>query len=100
MQWEVLWIVIVEVTDKLRREVNKVVKSNADQGIAEVVPGVIFVDEVSHFIISLYGSNKLTIRQARHCSHVRYRMFHVLRIFNGSNCDHATKRGNSLVHTN
>lgn len=35
-----------EVTDKLRREVDRVVKGYVDQGIAEVVPGVVFVDEV------------------------------------------------------
>lgn len=35
-----------EVTDKLRREVNKVVQSYVDQGVAEVVPGVVFIDEV------------------------------------------------------
>jgi RuvB-like protein 1 (pontin 52) len=38
-----------EVTDKLRREVNKVVKGYVDQGVAEVVPGVVFIDEVSVF---------------------------------------------------
>ncbi|KDQ06626.1 hypothetical protein BOTBODRAFT_60491 [Botryobasidium botryosum FD-172 SS1] len=35
-----------EVTEKLRREVNRVVKSYVDQGVAEVVPGVVFIDEV------------------------------------------------------
>ncbi|KAE9401639.1 RuvB-like helicase 1 [Gymnopus androsaceus JB14] len=35
-----------EVTEKLRKEVNKVVKGYVDQGVAEVVPGVIFIDEV------------------------------------------------------
>jgi len=35
-----------EVTEKLRREVNKVVQSYMDQGVAEVVPGVVFIDEV------------------------------------------------------
>jgi hypothetical protein len=35
-----------EVTEKLRREVNKVVKTYVDQGVAEVVPGVVFIDEV------------------------------------------------------
>jgi RuvB-like protein 1 (pontin 52) len=35
-----------EVTDKLRAEVNKVVKGYVDQGVAEVVPGVVFIDEV------------------------------------------------------
>jgi RuvB-like protein 1 (pontin 52) len=35
-----------EITDKLRGEVNKVVEQYIDQGIAELVPGVLFVDEV------------------------------------------------------
>ncbi|KAF7291903.1 DNA helicase [Mycena indigotica] len=35
-----------EITDKLRREVNKVVQGYVDQGVAEVVPGVVFIDEV------------------------------------------------------
>ena len=35
-----------EVTEKLRREVEKVVKNYVDQGVAEVVPGVVFIDEV------------------------------------------------------
>jgi DNA helicase TIP49 (TBP-interacting protein) len=35
-----------EITDKLRREVNRVVKGYVDQGVAEVVPGVVFIDEV------------------------------------------------------
>ncbi|TFK22784.1 RuvB-like helicase 1 [Coprinopsis marcescibilis] len=34
-----------EVTEKLRREVNKVVQGYVDQGVAEVVPGVVFIDE-------------------------------------------------------
>lgn len=35
-----------EVTDKLRKEINKVVNKYIDQGIAELVPGVLFIDEV------------------------------------------------------
>lgn len=35
-----------EITEKLRREVDRVVKGYIDQGIAEVVPGVVFIDEV------------------------------------------------------
>lgn len=35
-----------EITDKLRMEVNKVVQNYIDQGVAELVPGVLFVDEV------------------------------------------------------
>ena len=36
-----------EITEKLRKEVNRVVKGYVDQGVAEVVPGVVFIDEVS-----------------------------------------------------
>nr|XP_002128866.1 ruvB-like 1 [Ciona intestinalis] len=35
-----------EITDKLRTEINKVVNKYIDQGVAELVPGVLFVDEI------------------------------------------------------
>jgi len=35
-----------EITDKLRLEINKVVNKYIDQGIAELVPGVLFIDEI------------------------------------------------------
>jgi len=35
-----------EITDKLRKEINKVVDRYIDQGVAELVPGVLFIDEV------------------------------------------------------
>merc|ERR1712010_286622 len=35
-----------EITEKLRVEVNKVVNRYIDQGVAELVPGVLFIDEV------------------------------------------------------
>jgi RuvB-like protein 1 (pontin 52) len=35
-----------EITDKLRKEINKVVNKYIDQGIAELVTGVLFIDEV------------------------------------------------------
>ena len=35
-----------EITDKLRAEINKVVNRYVDQGTAELVPGVLFIDEV------------------------------------------------------
>jgi len=35
-----------EITDKLRNEINKVVNKYIDQGIAELIPGVLFIDEV------------------------------------------------------
>ncbi|KAK9759173.1 TIP49 AAA-lid domain [Popillia japonica] len=37
---------MMKITDKLRREINKVVDKYIDQGIAELVPGVLFIDEV------------------------------------------------------
>ncbi|ODQ80165.1 hypothetical protein BABINDRAFT_161144 [Babjeviella inositovora NRRL Y-12698] len=36
-----------EVTEKLRTEVNRVVSKYIDQGVAELVPGVLFIDEVN-----------------------------------------------------
>eukprot|EP00210_Caulerpa_lentillifera_P006438 g6150.t1 len=35
-----------EITDKLRQEINKVVNRYIDQGVAELIPGVLFIDEV------------------------------------------------------
>ncbi|CDR99100.1 hypothetical protein, partial [Sporisorium scitamineum] len=35
-----------EITDKLRGEINRVVDKYIEQGIAELVPGVLFIDEV------------------------------------------------------
>merc|ERR1719486_1724034 len=35
-----------EITEKLRMEINKVVNKYIDHGIAELVPGVLFIDEV------------------------------------------------------
>ena len=35
-----------ESTDKLRREVNRVIRRYVEQGIAEVVSGAVFVDEL------------------------------------------------------
>lgn len=36
-----------EITEKLRNEINKTVNKYIDQGIAELLPGVLFMDEVS-----------------------------------------------------
>ena len=35
-----------EITEKLRLEINKVVNRYIDNGVAELVPGVLFIDEV------------------------------------------------------
>jgi len=34
------------ITDKLRTEINKIVNHYINQGIAELVPGLLFIDEV------------------------------------------------------
>ena len=39
-----------EITEKLRAEINKVVNRYIDQGVAELVPGVLFIDEVPLFL--------------------------------------------------
>lgn len=78
-----------EVTEKLRREVNKVVQSYVDQGVAEVVPGVVFIDEVRPIPaekaqLSQYAFNPLG-------SHAGHRMFHVPQcppgVPHGTHCD-------------
>lgn len=43
-----------EITDKLRSEVNKVVSKYIDQGVAELVPGVLFIDEVNMLDIECF----------------------------------------------
>lgn len=35
-----------EITEKLRGEINRIVSTYIDQGVAELVPGVLFIDEV------------------------------------------------------
>lgn len=43
-----------EITDKLRAEVNKVVLKYIDQGVAELIPGVLFIDEVNMLDIEIF----------------------------------------------
>ncbi|EGV61871.1 RuvB ATP-dependent DNA helicase pontin [Yamadazyma tenuis] len=43
-----------EITDKLRTEVNKVVSKYIDQGVAELIPGVLFVDEVNMLDMEIF----------------------------------------------
>lgn len=82
-----------EVTDKLRREVNKIVKGYVDQGVAEVVPGVVFIDEVGHdtcFEFNYFDLLRQLYSLVDIGTYARYRMFHVPQrasgIPNGSNC--------------
>jgi RuvB-like protein 1 (pontin 52) len=59
-----------EVTDKLRREINKVVDKYIEQGVAELVPGVLFIDEVSaDLVIMLLKQDGST-----HCTDVQVHM--------------------------
>ncbi|KAG6534654.1 hypothetical protein ZIOFF_008557 [Zingiber officinale] len=44
-----------EITDKLRQEINKVVNKYIDEGIAELVPGVLFIDEVHMLDIECFS---------------------------------------------
>lgn len=44
-----------EITEKLRTEVNKIVTKFIDQGIAELVPGVLFIDEVHTLDIECFS---------------------------------------------
>ncbi|KAI5955012.1 RVB1 [Candida jiufengensis] len=43
-----------EITDKLRMEVNKIVSKYIDQGIAELIPGVLFIDEVNMLDLEIF----------------------------------------------
>ena len=43
-----------EITDKLRTEVNKVVSKYIEQGVAELVPGVLFIDEVNMLDMEIF----------------------------------------------
>jgi RuvB-like protein 1 (pontin 52) len=44
-----------EITEKLRTEVNKIVNKFIDQGVAELVPGVLFIDEVHTLDIECFS---------------------------------------------
>ncbi|XP_054708429.1 ruvB-like 1 [Uloborus diversus] len=44
-----------EITDKLRKEINKAVNKYIDQGVAELIPGVLFIDEVHMLDIECFS---------------------------------------------
>merc|ERR1719208_692146 len=44
-----------EITGKPRKEINKVVNKYIDQGVAELVPGVLFIDEVHMLDIECFS---------------------------------------------
>lgn len=78
---------MTEITDKLRGEINKVVSKYIDQGVAELVSGVLFIDEVGSFPFPLwFNPARLPIRVEHELgligapktgAYARCRMFHV-----------------------
>lgn len=64
-----------EITEKLRLEINKVVNQYIQEGVAELVPGVLFIDEVrSHNKITKdVGINVGLLSGA----YARHRVFHL-----------------------
>ena len=86
-----------EVTEKLRREVERVVKGYVEQGVAEVVPGVVFIDEVGFKPLNIAsGAN------GNSGSYARYRVLHISQcsfgISNGANsriCNESWQRASS-----
>ncbi|KAF3321342.1 ruvB-like protein 1 [Carex littledalei] len=49
-----------EITEKLRQEINKVVDRYIDEGVAELVPGVLFIDEVHMLDIECFSGTDMT----------------------------------------
>lgn len=66
-----------EITEKLRKEINKVVNKYIDQGIAELVPGVLFIDEVKIDETSKGSKRKSRTNRPTLGSHAWYWMLHV-----------------------
>lgn len=65
-----------EITDKLRKEINKVVNKYIDQGIAELVPGVLFIDEVSRRgTVDISGGLESTYRRLTFYYHLAMNRF-------------------------
>merc|ERR1711991_1194977 len=75
-----------EVTEKLRAEINKVVNGYIDQGVAELVPGVLFIDEVHMLDIECFSY----LNRALESSLAPIVIF-------ATNRGHTTVRGTSLV---
>jgi hypothetical protein len=74
---------MTEITDKLRGEINKVVSKYIDQGVAELVPGVLFIDEVCYPRPSLAYLDESGIVWLKSLTpratgtHAGHRMFHI-----------------------
>lgn len=57
-----------EITEKLRKEINKVVNKYIEDGVAELVPGVLFIDEVHRYVCLLSPTNDFCSKGA-HARH-------------------------------
>jgi len=65
-----------EITEKLRTEINRVVNRYIDQGVAELVPGVLFIDEVTVFLFQMLSTvDRISVMFTG--AHVGYRVLHV-----------------------
>ena len=82
---------MTEITDKLRGEINKVVSKYIDQGVAELVPGVLFIDEVFHLLL---GRRRVGAYELCLGAYARHRMLHVSE--QGARVVHLPDRGSRL----
>ena len=67
-----------EVTEKLRLEINKIVNKYIDDGVAELIPGVLFIDEVGNWGRVTFQLNFLCTG-----AHAGSRVVHLLEPCNG-----------------
>lgn len=67
---------MTEITDKLRGEINKVVSKYIDQGVAELVSGVLFIDEVSQLDLAPFAQTA-TIRAGTDSNRTKAHMLDV-----------------------
>lgn len=58
-----------EITDKLRQEINKVVNRYIDQGVAELIPGVLFIDEARALVLHSLHPGSLQMSTGAHVGH-------------------------------
>jgi RuvB-like protein 1 len=68
---------MTEITDKLRGEINKVVSKYIDQGVAELVSGVLFIDEVSRALGTSLFAQTATIRAGTNSNQTQAHMLDV-----------------------
>lgn len=81
---------MTEITDKLRGEINKVVSKYIDQGVAELVSGVLFIDEVCWLDFDFdFDSDSLRLPPPPQHEH---RLMEIRRICSMSSVSHTSTR--------